>query len=401
MRPQVLFVAGEASGDHHGAHLLSEMRQACPGLMSYAAGGPALEKAGATIVVPMEKLSVIGFFEVASRLSDLYRAYRILLDTIQTHQIQDVILIDFPDFNLILARALKKKGVRVFYYISPQLWAWRKGRIQSIRRLVDHMFVIFPFEADFYRSHGIPVTYAGHPLLDSEFPPEEEKARLKREMLGEGEFPVLVLAPGSRKGEVSRLYPRMLRCYSLLRRTFPDLRAVVPESSSVPDSMFREIEERAGFGEHAGDNPPPVRIHDRFREVMRSGDCAIVASGTATLETGLIGTPMVVVYAMHQGTYRLARLLVKVPAIGMVNLVSGRTVVPELIQDQASPENMAGEVERILGDPERLKGIKTDLRALWDILGDGGASQKIARQIISMAGFDCGSGHVQSSALSQ
>ncbi len=388
MTPRVLVVAGEASGDHHGGRLLSEMTRLCPDLECFAAGGPSLEKAGARIVVPMERLNVIGFFEVVSRLPQITRAYRTLLDTVQKNGIGVAILIDFPDFNLLLARALKRRGVRVYYYVSPQLWAWRKGRVRTIRRLVDHMFVIFPFEADFYRDHGVPVTYAGHPLLDSPFPDLSEKEALRREMLGEGEYPVVALAPGSRKGEVGRLYPRMLAAYALLRKRIPTIRALVPESPSLPESLYRELEVSAGFT--AGEPGSPVRVRGRFREVISAVDCALVASGTATLETGLAGTPMVVVYALNEGTYRIARALVKVPAIGMVNLVSGRTVVPELIQEEASPERMAEEILRILEEPGRMTEIRQDLSALREIMGAPGASERIARRILDLAGFDCG-----------
>ncbi len=388
MNPRVLVVAGEASGDHHGGRLLSEMSRLCPGLESFAAGGPALERAGARIVVPMERLNVIGFFEVVSRLPQIYRAYRTILETVRKNGIGAAILIDFPDFNLLLARALRRRGVRIYYYVSPQLWAWRKGRVRTIRRLVDHMFVIFPFEADFYRDHGVPVTYAGHPLLDSPFPDASEKESLRKEMLGEGDFPVVALAPGSRKGEVGRLYPRMLAAYALLRERVPSLRALVPESPSLPESLYRELEGAAGF--ETGKPGSPVRVRGRFREAMAAADCALVASGTATLETGLAGTPMVVVYALNAGTYRIARALVKVPAIGMVNLVSGRTVVPELIQEEASPVRMAEEILRILREPGREETIRRDLSALREIMGAPGASERIARRILDLAGFDCG-----------
>ncbi len=387
MTPRVLVVAGEASGDHHGGRLLSEMTRLCPALESFAAGGPELEAAGARIVVPMEHLNVIGFFEVASRLPRIYRAYRSLLDAVRENGITAAILIDFPDFNLLLARALRRRGVRIYYYVSPQLWAWRKGRVRLIRRLVDHMFVIFPFEADFYRSHGVPVTYAGHPLLDSRFPDSSEKEALRRELAGEGTFPVVALAPGSRKGEVGRLYPRMLEAYSRLRERIPQIRALVPESPSLPDSLYREIETAAGF--RAGSPGSPVRVRGRFREVMAAADCALVASGTATLETGLAGTPMVVVYALNEGTYRIARALVKVPAIGMVNLVAGRTVAPELIQEAATPSRMAEEILRILEKPGRSEAIRRDLFAIREIMGGPGASERIARKILDMAGFDC------------
>lgn len=392
MKPSLLVVAGEASGDHHGALLLSELRRLCPDLDCYAAGGPELARSGARIVVPMDRLNVMGFFEVVSRLSGVVSSYRTIIETVQKNRIRTAILIDFPDFNLILARKLKRMGVRIFYYVSPQLWAWRKGRVHSIRRLVDHMFVIFPFEEDFYRSNGVPVTYAGHPLLDSGFPSRAEKSLVREEFRVGPSSPVIVLAPGSRKGEVSRLYPRMIEAFLILRKTLPGLRALVPEAGSVPEETYAGIESRAGLPDST-----LVRVRGRFREVMGAADCALVASGTATLETGLVGTPMVVVYAMHGGTYQIARLLIKVPAIGMVNLVSGRHVVPELIQNDATPERMAEESLRILVDEKRAEEMRKDLENLWTLLGSNGASARIAKKILEMAGFNCGNSPASSS----
>nr|EES51630.1 MAG: lipid-A-disaccharide synthase [Leptospirillum ferrodiazotrophum] len=381
MTPSLLLVAGEASGDHHGALLLSEMKRICPDLVCHAAGGPALAEAGAKIVVPMDRLNVMGFFEVASRLPGVIASYRSLLATVDREKIRTAVLIDFPDFNLLLARALKSRGVRIHYYVSPQLWAWRKGRVRTIRRLVDHMFVIFPFEEPFYREHGVPVTYAGHPLLDEPFPEPQEKQALREEFLGEApKAPLVALAPGSRPGEIRRLYPRMLAALALLEKRIPGIRALVPVPPSVSDEVYRAIEKTVP-------HPPVIRISGRFREVMAAADCALVTSGTATLETGLVGTPLVVVYVMNQGSYRLARWLVDVPAIGMVNLVAGRMVAPELIQEAATPQAMADHLWSILSDPSERTRILADLERLRQVLGGPGASARIARAILERSGL--------------
>lgn len=385
MNSSLLIVAGESSGDHHGAHLLTSLKKGCPDLRCFAAGGPALEAAGARIAVPMDRLNVMGFFEVASRISGVFSSYRTLLETVRENGIGVAILIDFPDFNLLLARALKKRGVRILYYVSPQLWAWRKGRVETIRKLVDHMFVIFPFEEDFYRAHGVPVTYEGHPLLDSDFPGQETREPLRQEFFSGSSGPVLALAPGSRRGVVARLFPRMLEAFRILRADLPDLRALVPTAASVPESLYRTILSRSGMS-----GGSLRMVGGRFREVMHASDAALVASGTATLETGLTGTPLVVVYAMNPASYRIARLLVKVPAIGMVNLISGRSVVPELIQEQASPDRMAREAGKFLTDPVLCAEVRKDLAELRTILGSSGASARIARKILSMGLLDCG-----------
>ena len=381
MTPSLLLVAGEASGDHHGALLLSEMRKICPDLVCHAAGGPALAKAGAKIVVPMKKLNVMGFFEVASRLPEVIASYRSLLATVDREKIQTAVLIDFPDFNLILARALKSRGVRIHYYVRPQLWAARKGRVKTIRRLVDHMFVIFPFEEAFYREHNVPVTYAGHPLLDDPFPDTSQKFALQKEFLGSHvSGPVVALAPGSRPGEIHRLYPRMLSALALLEQKLPGAKAIVPVPPSVSDEVYRSIEKTVS-------HPPVIRISGRFREVMASADAALVTSGTATLETGLVGTPLVVVYVMNEGSYRLAKWLVDVPAIGMVNLVAGRMVAPELIQGAATPQAMADQLWTLLSNEAERTRILSDLQSLRQILGGPGASSRIARAIVEKSGF--------------
>jgi lipid-A-disaccharide synthase len=379
--PSLLLVAGEASGDHHGALLLSEMKRLCPDLVCHAAGGAAIARAGARIVVPMERLNVMGFFEVASRLPGVISSYRALLATVDREKIRTAVLVDFPDFNLLLARALKSRGVQIHYYVSPQLWAWRKGRVKTIRRLVDHMFVIFPFEEPFYQKHGVPVTYAGHPLLDEPFPDISRKEILREEFLGAGALgPVVALAPGSRPGEIRRLYPRMLAALSLLEKKQPGLKALVPIPPSVSDEVYRAIEKTLP-------HPPVLRISGRFREVMAAADCALVTSGTATLETGLVGTPLVVVYVMNEGSYRLARWLVDVPAIGMVNLVAGRKIAPELIQEAATPQAMADHLWTLLSDESARKRTLSDLQGLRQVLGGPGASARIARAIVEKNGL--------------
>lgn len=381
MTPSLLLVAGEASGDHHGALLLSEMKRLCPDLVCHAAGGPAIAEAGARIVVPMERLNVMGFFEVASRLPGVISSYRALLATVDREKIRTAVLVDFPDFNLLLARALKSRGVQIHYYVSPQLWAWRKGRVKTIRRLVNHMFVIFPFEEPFYQKHGVPVTYAGHPLLDEPFPDVSTKKSLREEFLGAGvSGPVVALAPGSRPGEIRRLYPRMLAALSLLEKKQPGLKALVPIPPSVSDEVYRAIEKTLP-------HPPVLRISGRFREVMAAADCALVTSGTATLETGLVGTPLVVVYVMNEGSYRLARWLVDVPAIGMVNLVAGRKIAPELIQEAATPQAMADHLWTLLSDGSARKRTLSDLQGLRQVLGGPGASARIARAIVEKSGL--------------
>ncbi len=381
---KLLIVAGETSGDQHGAHLLSALKERDPEIAVWSVGGEKLRRAGARQIVGIEKLSVIGLLEVLKKAGVILSAFRAVLRKVDEEKIRTAVLIDFPDFNLRLAKALKKRGVRVLYYISPQVWAWRKGRIHQIRRDVDHMFVIFPFEKELYEKAGVPVTYIGHPLLDEPFPAEEPED-LQREFFP-GLSPnekrtsfVLGLLPGSRESEVSRLYPRMLEAVERLRTDFPDIRILVPQAPGLDDRLFFEHEAPFVWTK---DEAHFQRIRGKFRETVKACDLVILASGTATLETALLGVPMVIVYVMNPLTYLLAKKLVRVPAIGMVNLIAGKTVMPELIQEAASPGNIEKTVREILVDPDRLPEMKN---ALWNVqekVGEAGASKVLAEGVM-------------------
>ncbi len=377
---KLLIVAGETSGDQHGAHLLSALKERDPEIAVWSVGGEKLRRAGARQIVGIEKLSVIGLLEVLKKAGVILSAFRAVLRKVDEEKIRTAVLIDFPDFNLRLAKALKKRGVRVLYYISPQIWAWRKGRIRQIRRDVDHMFVIFPFEKELYEEAGVPVTYIGHPLLDEPFPTDSPEGiqQVFFPDLGQSERKpsyVLGLLPGSRESEVSRLYPRMLEAVERLRPDFPDIRILVPQAPGLDDRLFFEHETR-----HFWTSDPVhfQRIRGSFRETVKACDLVVLASGTATLETALLGVPMVIVYVMNPLTYILARKLVRVPAIGMVNLIAGKTIMPELIQQEASPGNIAKNVREILIDPDRLDDMKKALQEVREKMGESGASGVLA-----------------------
>lgn len=385
---RLLIVAGETSGDQHAAHMLDEMLKRDPRLEVWSVGGERLKKAGSTQIVSLDELSVIGLMEVFKKAGSIVRAFRRVLRTVDRERISAAILVDYPDFNLRLARSLKKRGIRVYYYISPQVWAWRKNRIDQIRRDVDHMFVIFPFEKDLYEKAGVPVTYVGHPLLDEPFP-EQSQGELRRHLFGpedqgtSGSFRFIGLLPGSRESELTRLYPRMLEAFDLLKKEFTDLRAVVPQAPGLSDPLFEQYEARYPWTK---DPNQFLRVRGRFREAVKSCDLVILASGTATLETALLGVPMVIVYIMNFLTYRIARQLVKVPAIGMVNLIAGNQIMPELIQDEATPKAIASYAGNILEHPGRFLEMKKDLSIVRQTLGSSGASEKLADCIIELMG---------------
>ncbi|HEX6861900.1 MAG TPA: lipid-A-disaccharide synthase, partial [Thermoanaerobaculia bacterium] len=283
------------------------------------------------------------------------------------------VLIDFTDFNLRLAKELERRGVRVVYYISPQVWAWRKGRVRTIAKLVDRMLVLFPFEADFYRKHQVEVVHVGHPLVD-EVPQQLPQAWDQGEI--KGPFRVALL-PGSRLSEVEALLPTMLQAVRRLAADLPIAVSLI-KAPTVPRELLEEQVELSGL---------PVRIvaEDRFVAIADS-HLALCASGTATLEVGLLGTPMIVVYKLGFWTYSLAKTLVRLPSISLVNLVLGRPVVPELIQGEANPERIAAEAERVLLEDDERVEMRQGLAELRARLGEGGASGRAAREVAAVLG---------------
>ncbi len=381
----------------HGGKLLTALSELNPDLVAFAVGGDQLKKAGARLIANISELSVMGLLEVAKKLPVLFDVKKRVVDTVRNEQIQTAILIDFSGFNLRLAESLHSMGVRIFYYVSPQVWASRKGRVEKIRRLVDHMFVIFPFEKEFYEQEGVPVTFVGHPLLD-EPRPGKESAELKKQFFPETGPPglqecreqrVIGLLPGSRESEIRYLYPRMLSAFDQLRKRRPGLRALVPQTPHLKESLMAEFEQTWPWT-----TDPEVfrRIPGQFRAVTKACDVVVVTSGTATLETALLGVPMVIVYVMNALSYQIAKHLVTVPAIGMVNLVAGvspegKTAMPELIQGAATPEAISEAVLEILDDPVKYQTMKNDLERVSTALGEPGASSNAARAMARLLGW--------------
>jgi len=367
---ELLVVAGEASGDLHGARLVSELRRLVPGLVTFGLGGDELEAAGLEPVAHSSEVAVVGITEVLRLLPRIKQVFAELLSEVDRRRPDAAVLIDFPDFNLRLARELEKRGLRVIYYISPQVWAWRKGRVRTIAKLVDRMLVLFPFEVDFYRRHGVEVIHVGHPLVDEV--PQLPQAWDRGEP--DGPFRVALL-PGSRLSEVEALLPTMLQAVRRLAADLPVAVSLV-KAPTVPRELLEEQVELAGL---------PVRIvtEDRFAAIADS-HLALCASGTATLEVGLLGTPMIVLYRLGFWTYSLARALVRLPSISLVNLVLGRPVVPELLQGNANPERIAAEAERVLLEDDVRIEMRKGLAELRGKLGEGGASGRAAKEIAAV-----------------
>ena len=362
----LLLVAGEASGDLHGARLLAELRKSLPELRAFGLGSHELEAAGLELVARSEEISVVGLAEVIKILPRAREIFRLLLAEVERRQAATAVLVDFPDFNLRLADELHRRGVRVVYYISPQVWAWRKSRVKAIGRLVDRMLVLFPFEVDFYRRHGVEAVHVGHPLVDEVAPRPQAWEREAR-----GEPLRLALLPGSRASEVRALLPPMLASLPRIAARRPIAARII-----VAPAVSGLVAELAAASAH----PVELVTGARF-DAIADSHLALCASGTATLEVGLLGTPMIVLYRLHAWTYRLARWLVDLPHFSLVNLVLGRGVVPELLQGAASPEGIAAEALAVLGDASRIERMRRELGELRHALGEGGGSARAAREV--------------------
>jgi lipid-A-disaccharide synthase len=370
----VMIIAGEASGDLHGANLVKALQARDPDIFFCGIGGSALEEAGVRIIVDASSLSVVGIIEVVSKGFSIWKGLSLAKQLLKSMKPDLLILIDFPDFNLYIAAKAKKLDVPVLYYISPQLWAWRAGRVKKIKKLVDHMAVILPFEADFYKDHGVPVTYVGHPLLDGDIPPPGTSGPDSQ-----SEQEVLIgILPGSRDKEVIRNLPTMLSAAIEIQRKLGRARFVISHAPSVEKDLFDAIISDCG----GAVDYQVSTVH--VREVFKACRLVIAVSGTVTLEAAIWGTPSVIIYKLSPISYWLGRALVKVNHIGLVNLIAGRRVVPELVQQDASPANIAGVVLDLLEGEDSLETIKAGLAEARAILGEAGASHKVAEIALDM-----------------
>ena len=372
---RIMIVAGEASGDLHGGNLVQAMHQIDPSLRFYGIGGKKLKAAGVELIADSADMAVVGLTEVVSKLGMILKVMAQLKASLKADRPDLIILIDYPDFNLSLAKAAKKCGVRVFYYISPQVWAWRRGRIGKIKKIVDKMAVILPFEASLYNKAGVDATFVGHPLLDVVRAKYSREEALRRFGLREGITTVGIL-PGSRQSEVVRLLPEMLMAAEIIEKKLSSVQFVLPLADTLETQFVANIIRQY---------PIKVKvIPDEIYDVIGCADIAMVASGTATLETALMGTPMIIIYKVSAPSYYVGKMVINVDHIGLVNIMAGKTIVPELIQEAAIPEAIAAEVIDILTNRERMDDIKTELSKIRDMLGSPGAAVRAARLAYDM-----------------
>ncbi len=378
MATKVMISCGEASGDLYAAALASEISRADPGGQVFGLGGDRLAAAGAELVGHYGGLSVTGLVEALAVVPRALAMLRRLVVAARSRRPDVLVVIDFPDFNFRLASAVRRLGIPVVYYVGPQVWAWRSGRVRAMRRFVQRMLVIFPFEEAVYREAGIPVEFVGHPLVDLTETGAPRAAVLGAVGLAPA-APTVALLPGSRPNEVQRLLPVLVTAAARIAVAQPDAQFVVARAPHLDDELFAPLRRWDGPGR------PPAVVESRTDAVLSSSDVVVTASGTATVQAALHERPMVIVYKVSPLTYRIGRRFLRVDTFGMVNLVAGESIVPELIQERCTPEAIADEVLGYLTDADRVRRTRASLRAVRAQLGASGASWRAAEAVLAAA----------------
>ena len=372
----IMIIAGEASGDMHGANMVAAMKQINPELTFCGIGGSELLKQGMEPLYDASQIAVVGLSEVFSHLKDIRQAMRNIDDRLRRQHPRLLILIDFPDFNLMTAKKAKRYDIPVFYYISPQVWAWRSGRVKKIARLVDKMAVILPFEKDFYHDKGVEVEFVGHPLMDTVRPAmAKEDFLAKHAITPSGK--VVGILPGSRKKEISAMLPTFLEVAKMLAADLPDLTFVCP---LAPTLTLKDLQQN---GLDTTQLNIKVISGDRY-DLMAACDAVMAVSGTVTLELAILNVPMVVAYRVSPLTYFLGRRLIKVKYASLVNLVAGKEVVPEMLQHAMTSENIYRHLLQLLTQEKKYKEMRQELLKVVKKLGGAGASQRAAQLALSM-----------------
>jgi lipid-A-disaccharide synthase len=368
-----LIVAGEASGDMYGADVARRLFHKFPDCQIYGLGGQRMREAGVQLEGDISKTAVIGPFEVVSSLASLYRVFRRLAERVETDPPTAAILIDFPDFNLRLGQRVRDAGVPVVYYVSPQVWAWREGRLKQLRRFVNKMLVILPFEEEMYRKAGVDVEFVGHPLVDM-----VRATKSKEEFCAAYKLdprkPIVALLPGSRRKEVRFILPTLCETAKLISKQKPDTQFVLPMASGLHRRSVEDI---------IRSQPITIVTNDTYNAV-RYARAAIVASGTATLETALLGTPEVIVYRISQASWLVGKALLKVRLFGIVNIILGEEVVPELFQERMTPEAVSKITLRLMDDVWVQSRIRGNYEKLRRQLGSGNVSDRVADAVAKL-----------------
>ena len=372
----ICIIAGEASGDLHGASLIKALRQGPEAFTFFGLGGPDLERSGLEMVYP-PPLNIVGFTEVLKKIFHIWKAYQKVKEALKQRKPDLIILIDYPDLNLRLARIAHQLHIPVLYYISPQVWAWRPGRIRTIARYVDRLAVILPFEKEFYSPWGVNVDFVGHPLLDGLGPSLLRQGSLPAPAQ---DRPLIGLLPGSRPTEVKAILPVLLEsAVRLTREMNQAIEFILPVAATLEEGLIRKM-----IAPYLEKGLPIQLVMEDSRQALAACHHAIVASGTVTLEAAILGVPILIVYKVSPLNYWIARHLIRVPYIGLVNWVAGRKIIPELIQEQAQPEAIAEASKRFLRDPGYYRQVREELLRVRDSLGGPGASARVAKIALEM-----------------
>ena len=367
---RVMIVAGEASGDLHGSNLIRAAAEQHPQLSFYGVGGVKMQAAGCRIIFPSDELSVMGVVEVVRQLPKILRRFRQLKRVLRGEERPDLlVLIDFPDFNLRLAKVAKAVGVPVLYYISPKVWAWRSGRARVIAERVDRLALIFPFEPQIYNSLGVKAEYVGNPLLD-EFIENQPQGLLRNTLGIETEAQVIGIFPGSRNSELEHILDALIETAEHLHQQRPDAKFLLP----VAPSLSRDLLEQ----KFAAAELPVFIVEENIYEVAVACNAILTVSGTVTLQIALVGTPMAILYKVAPLSYAIGKRLIKIEFAGLTNIVAGRGVVREFIQDAAEPAAMSREVLRLLEDQDYIETMCRDLDEVRQLLGEPGCSERVA-----------------------
>ncbi len=372
---RLMIIAGEPSGDLHGGRLVAELKRLRPDLEICGIGGDRMQTAGMNLVYHIRDFSFMGFIEVLGHLPFIRQAMKRLERLLAERRPEAVVLIDYPGFNLRFGAKAKRAGARVAYYVSPQVWAWGRGRVRRIRRLVDRMLCILPFEEKFYRRLGVPAVYVGNPLLD-EARPRLSKDAFRRQLGLSASQPLVGLLPGSRRQEVEKILPAMLGACRLLSEKQPSVQFALNLASGFQPESWMEMVKKTGLN-------VALSVGQSY-DLMAHSDLVLAASGTATLECGIIGTPMIIIYRTSWVSYLLGRMLVRVPYIGLVNLVAGRKVAPEFIQHEARPGAIFLMAQMLLAEGRPRQAVREELAKIPGLLGEPGAAARAAREIVSL-----------------
>ncbi len=372
---RIMIIAGEASGDQHSARLVEAVHEIDPTVEFFGIGGECMRKAGVEILVDSAEMAVVGLVEIWAHRKVIFGALNKMREILKTDPPDLLFLTDYPEFNLRLAKTAKQLGIKVLFYISPQIWAWRQWRVKKIRKLVDMMAVIFPFELDFYHRHNVPVRFVGHPLAE-EVHASAEREHLCTEFGLDAQQPVVGLFPGSRQSEVKRLMPIIVETAKQLKQQNPQIQFLLPIASTLKREIFSPYVD--------AETPAITLLENRSYDIMAACDAIVTVSGTVTLEIALIGTPMVIINRISALSYFIAKRMVKVDHIGLCNIVAGRRIVPELIQYDARPEKITDEIIRMLNQPDYNQSIRDELQKVRAKLSSEGEVSNLAELTIKL-----------------